>query len=372
LDEVFWRKASAIGCVVWAACFFQTVILWAAEGAGFSGNLSLEGGGIQPPSSAIQTDSYYRLFLQDLGDLDQEFSYCLSGEANWQTFTPTISIAWPLYPQNNLLRLESNNIATSHNNDYYGVEMDRAYLRWASGPLDLSAGLIKPQWGSSFFYRPTDYFFPLSPLQWEGAEALGSEGLDASFFLFDDLSLEGATRFLEGGDMEGVLRLVNKGIGLTVTPSAAWMTGRNAFGLELVGTFPEVQVRLEGTDWLYADHHTAANWTAGFSTSHEGVKYTAEILRDETGEILGDYSDVVGQATYVYMSAEGSFFSRCKASPALVVPLEGGPFLFWPKVSWNFAPQWDLGFQAQVLLGNWKGPLDLYPGRLGLSLAYSI
>lgn len=183
--------------------FLNVGFLEATESAGFSGDLSLEGGGIQGPSSLVQSYSYYRLFLQDQGDLDQEFSYCLSGEANWQTFTPTISIAWPLYPQNNLLRLESNNIATSRNNDYYGVEMDRAYLRWASGPLDLSTGLIKPQWGSSFFYRPTDYFFPLSPLQWQGTEPLGSEGLDASLFLFDDLSLEGAVRVLEGGIRKG-------------------------------------------------------------------------------------------------------------------------------------------------------------------------
>lgn len=344
----------------------------AGEDAGFSGNLSLESGGLQPPSNGVQTYSYYHLFLQDQGDLSQELSYCLAGEANWQTYTPSAPIAWPLYPQANYLRLESNNIATPHGNDYYGVEADRAYLRWASGPLDVTAGLFKPQWGSSLFFRPTDYFFPLMPLQWQGSEALGSEGLDASYFLFDDLSLEGAVRVLEGSATEGVVRLVNQEIGLTVVPSAAWMTGRNAFGLEAVGTFPGLQIRLEGTDWLYADQHTAANWTAGFSTTHEGVKYSAEILRDETGDILGAYSDMTAQGTYVFMSAEGTFFTRWEASPALVVPLEGGPFLFWPKVGWNFGPQWSLDFQAQILLGNWKGPLDLYPGRAGVALNYSL
>lgn len=346
--------------------------LLAAEDASFSGKLSLESGGLQPPSSEVQTYSYYHLFLQNQGDLNPEISYCLAGEANWQTYTPTAPIAWPLYPQSNYLRLETNNIPTPHGNDYYGVEADRAYLRWASGPLDVTAGLFKPQWGSSFFYRPTDYFFPLMPLQWQGSEALGSEGLDASYFLFDDLSLEGAVRVLEGSATEGVVRLVNKEIGLTIVPSAAWMTGRNAFGLEVVGTLPSLQIRLEGTDWLYADQHTAANWTAGFSTTHEGIQYSAEILRDETGDILGGYSDVTSQGTYVFVSTEGAFLTQWKASPALVVPLEGGPFLFWPKVSWEFAPQWTLDFQGQILLGNWRGPLDLYPGRAGASLAYSL
>lgn len=351
--------------------FFASIAGAQTPSNGFSGRLSLEGGGLQGPSSSVQTYSYYRLFLQEGEDIAPDLSFLVAGEANWQTFTPLVSIPWPLYPQNNALRLENDNITTSHGRDYYGLQANRAYLRWISGPLDVTAGLFKPDWGASIFYRPTDYFFPKPPLQWVGMEALGSEGVDASLFLFDDLSVEGAARWLEGGTTEGVARLINKGIGLTIAPSAAWMTGRNAFGLEIVGTFPTLQVRLEGTDWIYADQHTAANWILGISTSHEGVKYTAEILRDATGDILGAYSDDSNQATCAFISVEGTFFGTWKASPALVVPLEGGPLLFWPKVAWSFAPQWEAGFQAQVLLGNWKGPLDLYPGRGGFSLAFN-
>ncbi len=343
----------------------------ADEGTGFSGSLSLEGGGLQAPAAAVQTYSYYRLFLRDLGDLDQGLSYGLAAEADWQTLAPPGSVAWPLYPQSNAVRLEADNAATSGGNDFYGIEMDRAYLRWASGPLEVTAGLFKPSWGSARFYHPTDYFFPLPPLQWERSEPLASEGLDASYFLFDDFSLEGAARWLSGGNTEGVVRLVNKGIGLTVIPSAAWLTGRNAFGLEVAGTFPTFQVRLEGTDWLYSAQRTAADWVAGLSTSNRGVEYTAEVLRDQTGEILGAYSNVGEQATYVFLTASGGILDRWKASPSLVVPLEGGPFLFWPKLVWDFAPQWELGAQAQVLLGDWQGPLDLYPGRAGASLDYS-
>jgi len=362
-----------LNCLIFlVSVLLTTGTLWAAEGTGLSGSLNLEGGGLQPPGNAVQSYSYYRLFLRQQGDIDQGFSYDLAGEADWQTFTPAAPIAWPLYPKANYLRLETDNLATNGNNDYYGLGMDRASLRWTSGPLDVTAGLFKPQWGSALFYRPTDYFFPLAPLQWEGSEPLASEGLDASLFLFDDLSLEGAARVLEGSATEGVVRLINKMIGLTVTPSAAWMTGRNAFGLEIMGSLPDMQVRLEGTDWLYADQHTAADWNIGFSTTHEGVQYSAEILRDETGDILGAYSDTGSQGTYVFLSAKGDFFTQWKATPALVVPVEGGPFLFWPKISWDFAPQWELGFQGQMLLGNWKGPLDLYPGRIAGSLSYSL
>ena len=337
----------------------------------FSGKISAEGGTVQAPGSALAAYQYSNLSLETDQDLSPALSLGLEGEADWQSSGSTMAPTWPLYPANNAVKLEANNLFSSDEEDIYSLRFNRAYFHLATGRLDMTAGLFKPEWGYSYFYRPTDYFNPLSPLQWQSAESLGSEGVGASCFLFDDLGLEGAVRWLQGGTANGVLKLVDKGIGLTFTPSLAWMTGRTGFGLEAVGTFPTVQVRVEGVDWLYPDGHAATNWNLGFSTSHEGVKYTAEFLRDETGEILGNYSNGLSQVTYVFLSAEGKFFTQWKATPELVAPLEGGPFLFWPRLSWDFEPSWKLGFQAQWLIGHWKGPLDLYPGRTGVSLAYS-
>jgi hypothetical protein len=336
-----------------------------------SGKISAEGGAFQMPGSSLSAYQYSRLSLESHQDLFSGLSYGLEGEADWQSSGKPMPPSEPEYPVENVFNLETDNYASETGTNNYFLELERAYFHLATGRLDLTAGLFKPQWGYSYFYRPTDYFFPLPPLQWQGEEALGSEGLDAICFLFDDLSLEGAVRWLEGGDAEGVIRLVDKGIGITVTPSLALMTGREGLGLEAVGTFPTVQVRVEGVDWLYPDGHSASNWNLGFSTSREGVKYTAEFLRDETGEILGGYSNGLLQTTYAFLSAEGKFFDQWKAAPALVAPLEGGPFLFWPRASWDFEPSWELGFQAQWIIGNWAGPLDLYPGRTGVSLAYS-
>lgn len=234
-------------------------IAWAAEGSGFSGNLNLEAGGIQLPSSEAGIYSYYRLFLAESDDLAPNFSFGLAGEANWQTYTPQTDISWPLYPRANYLKLETDDFSSSQGGDIQSLQLDRAYLQGAVGSLSVTAGLFKPQWGGSYFYKPTDYFFPLPPLQWDREEALASEGLDASCFLFEDLSLEGALRWLQGGDAEGVLKLVEKGIGITFTPSLAWMIGRNGVGLEASGTFPTAQVRFEGVDWVYPGGHTAAN-----------------------------------------------------------------------------------------------------------------
>lgn len=338
-----------------------------------SGTLSVEGGATQPRGGGLSAYQYSYLDLESFPDITPGLSLGLEADATAQNAAVPMPPSEPEFEGvKNYIHLECENADADDQGDIYSLELEQAYLHWAEGPLDVKAGLFKPDWGSAQFYRPTDYFYPLQPLQWLTNEPLSSEGLDASCFLLDNLSLEGATRVLEGSATEGVLRFINKMIGLTVVPSAAWLTGRNAFGLELVASLPMMQIRLEGTDWLYADQHTAADWDAGFSTTHEGIKYSCEVLRDATGDILGMFSDSGSQGTYVFLSAEDAFFSQWKASPGLVVPLEGGPFLFWPKLTWDFAPQWQAGFQGQILLGNWKGPLDLYPGRAGVSLAYSL
>jgi hypothetical protein len=343
-------------------------LAWAQDVSGFSGNLRLEGGESQFHS--VEAYSYGRLFVQEETSLDSNFNISLAGEADGQAGLSMGGIPWPTYPQENILRIQWDNLDSADPGTFVNLQLDRAYGHWASGPLDFTAGLFKPQWGTSLFYRPTDYFFPLPPLQWERDESLASEGADLSLFLFDDLSLEGAARWLSEGTPEGVVRLVDKGIGITVTPSMACLTDRDGLGLEAVGTFPKFQLRLEGVEWLYRGGSAKADWIAGFSTSHQGIQYSAEVLQDGSGEILGAASDGSPQATYVYLLASGNFFPQWKASPGFVAPLEGGPLLFWPQVRWAFQTGWDLGFQAQWPIGEGRGPLDLVPGRTGISMEY--
>jgi hypothetical protein len=342
----------------------------ALEDKTFSGKVSQEVGGVQAFGGTFRTYHTFRVLVESHNDLSPEFSLGLAGEGAWQA-GPGLVPSWPLYPVENAVDLELNNFSNLTKADLLSLRLSRAFLRFSSGPLDATFGLQKPEWGASRSYRPTDYFFPLNPLTLTRDQPLGSLGADVSCFLFDDLSLEGAMRFLSGGVAEECIRLVNKGIGLTFTPSFAWMNGRNGFGLEAAGTFPQFQVRLEAVDWLYPDGRAAVNWNAGLSTVRDGVKYTAEVVRDETGEILGGDSNRRIQGTYVFISIEGTVLEEWKVTPSLVTPLEGGPFLFWPKASWDFSPSWQGIFEAQLLLGNWPGLLALRPNRAGISIAYA-
>jgi hypothetical protein len=349
---------------------FLTSCAWAGQDDIFSGKISLESGVQQGPGEGLSLYQFSRLMVESHNEVLPSLTLGLSGEGDWQASSVGLAPSWPTYPVRNLLNTEVDNQASGNGTEPYSLRLSRAYFSWTSGPLEINAGLRSFDWGSSYFYRPTDYFYPLSPLIWTRDQSLGSDALQASCYLFDFLSAETAVRWLQGGKSEWVARLVNKGIGITVSPSFADMSGRNGLGLELNGTFPEFQVRLEGVDWMDADGHASVNWIAGLSTVHDGMKYTAEVLRDSNGEILGNETDRLPQATYVFLSMTGLLWKEWKVSPALVAPLEGGPVLFWPKLSWGFSQQWEAGFQAQLMMGNWKGPLDLYPGRAGLSLGY--
>lgn len=345
--------------------------VFAAEGVAFSGKASEDAGFYQVPGYDLQSYQFSRLLLEGHSDLTSSLSLDLAGEILLQTSTSDLPSSWPADSNHDLVHLEADNDEFLVGNDLESARLSRAFVKWESGPLEVSAGLQNFNWGSSHFYQPTNYFYPLAPLTWERDEPLGSEAVDASCFLFDDLSLEGTTRWLAGGLEEWVWRLVNKGIGITATPSFAVLNGRDGLGLELSGTFPDFQLRVEGVDWLFPNGTAQTEWVLGFSTVRKGIAYTLEMFRDETGSVLGADNPGMGGATYLFTSMEKSFEGEWKITPGLLKGIEGGPFMFWPKVSWGFSPPWVLAFQGQLRIGTVPGPLALIQNRCGVSLTYS-
>jgi len=336
----------------------------------FSGKLSAEAGGFQLPGGGIQPFQYSRLLLECREDFDASLSLDLGGEADWQT-SAGLPPAWPVYPEQNLLSLGTQDVTDSGGTNDLNFRLNRAFLKWVSGPLEVTAGLQAFSWGSASFFRPTDYFFPLPPLVWTRDHPLGSEALNASCFLFDDLSVEGTARWLQGGDTEWVTRLVEKGIALKIVPSFARTRDRDGLGLETTVTFPDLQARLEGVKWFYPATSPVrvplSPWegVAGLSMVKEGSTYKVEVCWDGTGEALGASS-----TAYLFVSVERDFPGKWAMEPALVKGFEGGPFLFWPKVTWDFSPSWAASFQGQFPFGGGSGTLSLNPGRSGISASY--
>jgi hypothetical protein len=343
---------------------------WAQENLSFSGQITEEGGLTQTPSSSLQPYQYSRLLLQSRGDLNPEFSWSLEGEAGQQFSEMTLSPFWLISTPQNLLNLETDNSTASSSTSYQMARFDRAFIKWTSGRWEITGGLQAFGEGTSYFYRPTDYFNPLPPLAWMIDEPLGSEGLNVNCFLFDDLSVESSVRWLADGTNEWVARLVNRGIGISITPSFAWLESRNGAGLDLSGTFPDFQIRVEGVNWFYPGNSSRLEWIAGLSTLIQGTKLTLEGLRDATGEALGEWTSADPDSFYLFASAQKDFSGQWQVSPALVKSLDGGPLLLWPKIFLKLDQNWKISAQAQWPLGSASGSLGLIPGRSGLSLAY--
>jgi hypothetical protein len=341
---------------------------WAQEASFFSGQISEEGGIAQTSASSLQPYQYSRLLLQSRGDLNPEFSWSLEGEAAQQFSGMAQSPAWLTYASQNIVNLEIDN--STANQSFQMARFDRAFLKWTSGRWEITGGLQPFDGGTAYFYQPTHYFNPLPPLAWITDEPLGSEGLNVNCFLLDDLSVEGSVRWLADGNSEWVVRLVNKGIGISITPSFARMEDRNGAGLELSGTFPDFQVRLEGVNWFYPDNSAQLEWIAGLSTLVQKTKITLEGLRDTTGEALEGATSGNPDSFYLFASAQRDFSGQWQAAAALVKSLDGGPLLLWPKVSLTINPAWKLTAQAQWPLGFAGNPLGLEPSRTGLSAAY--
>lgn len=174
-----------------------------------------------------------------------------------------------------------------------------------------------------------------------------------------------------GGNAEGVLRLVNKGIGIGISPSFAFLTGREGAGLELSGTFPDFQARLEGVDWLYPDGVSQLEWVGGLSTVKNQTTYNLEFFKDGTGQVLGAFSGGYTQAAYFFASVEKQFPSKWDAFGGLLKSLDGGPALLWLKADVDLGQKWNLGLQAWLPLGGADGPLGLVDHRIGTSVGYS-
>jgi hypothetical protein len=351
--------------------FFLTVsTAWAQEDLSLSGQVAEEVGLAQLPQSSVEPYQYSRVFLQSRGDFDPEFSWCLEGETAQQFSQMPRSSAWLAYASQNVVNLEIDNSTASSNTSYQMARFDRAFLKWTSGRWEITGGLQDFDGGTAYFYQPTHYFNPLPPLAWITDEPLGSEGLNVNCFLWDDLSAEGSVRWLADGSSEWIARLINKGIGIGITPSFAWLEGRDGAGLELSGTFPDFQVRLEGVNWFYSNSSSRLEWIAGLSTLVQGTKLTLEGLQDATGEALGGWAGENPDSFYLFASAQKDFSGQWQAAPALVESLDGGPLLLWPKVSFKWDQNWKLSAQAQWPLGSSQGPMGLMPGQTGFSLAY--
>ncbi|HET9870268.1 MAG TPA: hypothetical protein VFR02_07225, partial [bacterium] len=243
----------------------------------------------------------------------------------------------------------------------------RLCLKGRFDRLQAGVGLQDMGWGQGWFYRPTDYFEPLGPLAFWREEPLGSESLDLSQPLFDELVLEAAARATAGGG-DWVVRLPNETLAYALTPSLARLGGRMVLGLEARLTLPVCQLRLEGARWDGGD--SPLEMEAGLSTRWDGSDLCLEWLRDATGEALGEFSGAAPGADYLYFSWGRALGPAWRLETRLVKSPDGGPFLLWPKAVMDFGTGWQFSLEGRTLVAWSAGPLARVGARLFTALAW--
>ncbi|HVM32276.1 MAG TPA: hypothetical protein VMU88_04015 [bacterium] len=304
--------------------------------------------------------------------LSDELELDWGAEALWWVQGPQgppvsrLNLPWPEGGPAPRIDPEWNNFNQSDGVNFEVLRLTRLHLKWAFDDFQAVGGLFAPDWGQGRFFRPTDYFGPLAPLTLWPEEPLGSEGLDASQALLDDLSVEAAARLTAGHGAEWVLRLPNRGIGFLVAPSFAHLSGREGLGLEGLVTFPDFQLRLEAVRWAWGGRLTALETLAGFSTRWEGGDWCLEWLKDGTGEALASFSTRAPAADYLTLFWRRALDENWVWEPTLVKSLQGGPLLFWPKLTWSFESGWTFGAEGQVGAFFSEGPLAAHPDRFFL------
>jgi hypothetical protein len=350
-----------------AALLFLHSFLQAAETGPLGGEMNFQTG-VHDQGGPMAYFQVTRLLIDRKDELLPDLTLETGGEADWLANQNPVAIPWPEQGAPNLVNLEWNNFNSSDGVNYETLRLDRLNLQWAFDGAQATLGLQAWDWGSSVFYQPTRYFDPLSPLILARDEPQGSEGADLSCALLDDLSLEGAVRFLSGGTAEWVVRLPNRGIGFSATPSFAHLAGGDEIGLDACLTFPTFQVRLEGADYYFSTGGSSLETVTGLSTVIDQSALVLEWLDDGTGQAMGSYSNQIAAADYLFFSWQRTVGKNWKILPVLVKSLEGGPFLFWPKAVWNFADQWDFTLESQVRIAYSAGPLALNPDRLFMAV----
>jgi hypothetical protein len=321
------------------------------------------------PASYFQVT---RLLLDRKDQVLDDLDLNLGGEVLWLADQNPVAVPWPENGKPNWVNLEWNNLNDSDGFNYEALRMTRLNFQESFDGFQATLGIQDFTWGSGRFYKPTDYFNPLEPLTLLREEPLGSEAVDLSQALFDDLSFEAAGRLLLGGATEWVARFPNRGIGVTATPSFAHLIDRQGLGLEGVVTFPTFQLRWEGVEWFLPANRSALEMEAGVSSRWDESNLCLEWLKDGTGEALGGFSNGNPSADYFYFSLNRGLDKHWTLEPALVKSPEGGPFLFWPRVVLNFDTGWQFSLQGQVSAAFSEGPLALNPDRVFLALAYEL
>jgi hypothetical protein len=249
------------------------------------------------------------------------------------------------------------------------IRLQKAYVRYEDGRWQGSAGRTDLSWGEAHTLRPTAVFHAPRLLEAFGDPPMGSDGADASYAIGSNTNLEGAFRVQRGGHVEYVVRVENRGIGVSGTPLFVMREGENGLGLELSATLKHFQWRLEGMAWHFDDTDgRRMEIVTGFYGALHKFPVGVEWVRDGSGQLLGSGSSRPGEeANYFSAFMETPAVYRFRCNPMVLHSTQGGRLFVKPGLLFEATSQLHFTLDGRWMVGTSQGPLAAAPTQLEFS-----
>ncbi len=276
-------------------------------------------------------------------------------------------------------------VLVDHDNAVLISQIDRLYIDWTTGPVQLTLGRQRIAWGTNLVWNPTDLFNPFSVLDFDYEERPGVDALRAQLFTGAASGIEVALapgKTKRNRTMMGLVRLHHWDYDFNLmggTFQDGYALAASWAGQILDGGF-RGEARWTGNQ-LAADPVTGSDIRRSYLTAaisgdytfanslylHTEVMYNGDGVTEAAGLrwVLALARGELSPARWsIYQEVSGDISPLLRGSLfGLFNPIDGSR-IFVPSVSWSIATDWDLLLIALLGGGN---PLSEF-GETGSSV----
>lgn len=121
-----------------------------------------------------------------------------------------------------------------NSNNFLNTQIDRAYLEYVKGNLELSLGRQRVNWGRTLVWNPNDIFNAFSFYDFDYMERPGSDAFRAKYYLGTAASTEIVTKLDSANNL---------------TLAGLWKTNSNSYDIQVLAGYVNSEDFVIGTGW---------------------------------------------------------------------------------------------------------------------------
>ncbi|MDA3890601.1 MAG: hypothetical protein PF517_02935 [Salinivirgaceae bacterium] len=240
-----------------------------------------------------------------------------------------------------------------NDNNLLNTQVDRAFVEYVNGNLELSIGRQRVNWGRTLVWNPNDIFNAFSYYDFDYMERPGSDAVRARYYL----GIASATEIVAKIDSAENLTL-----------AGMWKTNKWSYDFQLIGGYVNGEDYVIGAGWEGNIKSFAFRGEFSYYHPEKSFADTSGVLLAAVGTDISFGNSMVVQAEFLYndkktLSASvGDFYSAPSNSKSLSI----SEFNFFANITYPITPILSI-YTAAMYYPDYKGYF-LMPG-LDLSLS---